>query len=144
MNKIALTLTLLLASCATTKSAAPVTWPAIVQCSAPADGQLLDRVVAILLGGDDNAQVISESAIGQLEQLAVDHAASAVVCMVDMAIASLQPASQARSSLSRDGTEPVGEPVLTEPTQRELAGIAAAARGRDFLRRVGTAVESGE
>lgn len=143
MTKLCLTLTLLLASCATTQSAHPVTWPGIVQCTAPAEGVLLDKVVSILLSEGGDAQVLGESAMSQLEQLAVQSGPSAVICMVNLAVNSLTPASVSTNALTSDGSPaPAGEPKLTEHAAgKELASLAAAQRGRDFLRRAGTTVE---
>ncbi|HEV7717171.1 MAG TPA: hypothetical protein VGO53_16355 [Steroidobacteraceae bacterium] len=147
MTKVCLILTVLLASsCATTQSAHPVTWPAIVQCTAPAEGVLLDKVVAILLGEGGDAQVIGESAFSQLETIAQDKGPEAVLCMVNLAVASLTPASVSTNALTSDGSPAAaGEPKLTEHAAgKELASLAAAQRGRDFLRRAGTTVETEE
>jgi hypothetical protein len=149
MTKLCLTLTLLLAllcCCATTGSAHPVTWPQMVQCMAPATGDLLHRVVAILLEQGGSAQTIDDSAVAQLERLAADNGPAAVVCMVNLAVNSLIPASVSVSALRSDGSPaPAGEPKLTEHAAgKELARLAAAQRGRDFLRRAGTTIETEE
>lgn len=146
MHALIIALTLLLASCATTQSAHPVTWPAIATCAAPAEGVLLDRVVSILLGEGGDAQLIGESAFTELETIAQDKGPEAVLCMVNLAIGSLTPASVSTNALTSDGSPaPAGEPKLTEHAAgKELASLAAAARGRDFLRRAGTTVETEE
>lgn len=133
-------------SCATTGSTPPVSWPDVVQCVAPADGLLLDRVVAILLAEGGDAQVIGEGAVHQLDQLAADKGTAAVICMVDLAINRLTPASASVQALTSDGAPlPTGEPALVEHAAgKELASLAAAQRGRDFLRRAGTTIETEE
>jgi hypothetical protein len=107
-----------------------VDWPAVAKCTDIGHSDLLGTVQDVLLNPD-----VEPSA--ELERLAQEHGAELVACVVDQAVdqfAALLSAPQARPMS--------GEPTTQQPATEEKAKAAAAAtRGRDFLQRVGTAVE---
>lgn len=96
----------------------PVDWPKLVKCGAIATEDVVGVVSRILLQ-DGLQPSITDSAKQELEQLAGKEGPSVIACVVD--------------ELIREWTAPG---AAQHPTR-----VAAAARGKDFLAKVGTQVE---
>jgi hypothetical protein len=106
----AMAITLLCAACLPDSQGGGVDWPEVAHCG-PSVPDLVSDVSHVLLAGGDPAP--------QLRDLAVEHGADVVVCLVDL--------------LRRDWTAPGSAP---EPHR-----LAAARRAQDWLTSVGTRVE---
>lgn len=112
----------LLASCLPDSRGGGVDWPKVANCG-PGVDDVVSSVSRVLLDGSENDAEISDRAVHELEQLAAEHGADTVACLVDLLV----------SDWLRPGASP-------NPDR-----MAAAMRGQDFLRDVGTRIErSGE
>jgi len=113
----------------------PVNWPAVVACSDAAQGDLFATVLRVLL--DRNIEPTAE-----LERLAQQHTPDMVACVVDQAVKHFAALASAPTAAPQARTMAV-DPSGAAPAAAEVGGAdVAAVRGRDFLQRVGTAVQS--
>jgi hypothetical protein len=162
MRPITIALTLALAGCSSScagPSKPAVNWPRVVSCTEPAQRDLLAAVQAILVAPEDgDSTTIGDRAVTELTDMAARHGEHVVACLVDEAVRSFEhvpaavasaPASTrsdvpaeapARKGLRSAPAPTTGEPVQTVPDSDDTA-LTAAARGRDFLQRVGTHVQ---
>lgn len=102
--------------CATLKD---VVWPKVAECSGDVITDAVGAVGRILIGdGSENNTSISDRGVEQLQGLASEHGASTIACIIDRLISDWL-APNAAINMNR---------------------MAAAARGKDFLNRVGTSV----
>lgn len=153
MRPITLPLCIALVGCSSScgsPSKPAVNWPRIVTCTEPAQRDLLSSVQAILLAPEDgDDSTIGERAIAELTDMARTHGENVVACLVDEAVRSFEhvPAASASASADVPAEQPVRKrlptapsPVVEEPVQTlpdsEDTALTAAARGKDFLRRV--------
>lgn len=95
-----------------------VDWPKVAQCG-PDVSDLVGVVSRVLLADGDDAESVSDRGRGELEQLAANHGANVVACVIDR--------------LVRDWTAP--------GASQDAVRIAGAERGRAFLQDVGTETE---
>ena len=133
-----LALALLLAgcssSCAGTKPT--VNWPRVVTCTEPVQHDLLNAVTSILLS-DTTVNTIGDRAVRELTDMATRHGEHVVACLVDEAVRSLEhvaPVAE-RKSMSRAPSPVVPFETLPDDGPND-APARAAARGKDFLKRV--------
>lgn len=167
MKTTTLALTLTLAGCSSScggTSKPTVNWPRVVTCTEPAQRDLLSSVTNILLAPEDgDSTTIGDRAVRELTDMASRRGEHVVACLVDEAVRSFQTVPQAvvaapsaspvvpaeppaRKSMRSAPAPVTGEPeppVGTLPDSEDEA-LTAAARGRDFLRRVGTHVQGND
>jgi len=168
MRITTIALTLALAGCNSSCAGTPkpaVNWPRIVSCTEPAQLDLLELVQRILVAPDPElgeTTAIGDDAVGKLTELARKRGEHVVACLVDEAVRSFEhvpeatvaaapstdvpaepPSTVARKSLRSAPAPTTAEPVQTVPDSDDSA-LHAAARGRDFLKRVAQTRVRGE
>jgi hypothetical protein len=111
-----LLLTVLCAACLSScANLPPINWPKLIHCT-PGVSDLINVVTLILVADDQDDSRLTACGARELAELALRRGPEAVVCIVER--------------LVEDWTAPTGPP---EPKR-----LAAAARGRHFLKDVGT------
>jgi hypothetical protein len=126
---------LTLVMCGGSSPPPPINWPSVVACSSPAQADLLSTVQHVLL--DRTTDPTAE-----LERLAAEHTPDMIACVVDQAVEHFAALASAPTAGSQARTMAV-DPSDAAPVPAETSGAeVAATRGRGFLQRVGTTVES--